>query len=130
MVLLMTRGAGSLPGISVVLAQQMKEVGGFQFDRVISLTRFVNQKRERDPGFFPEFLGVDRVAETDGGESRTLVPELVFVGAQLRDVLTAKNSSVMAQKDDGGGLFVPQRAQPYLPAIAVRKRYEGQPATV
>ena len=42
--------------------------------------------------------------------------------AQLRDVLAAKDSAVVAQEDYNGCLFVPQGAKPRLAIVAIRKR--------
>jgi hypothetical protein len=43
----------------------------------------------------------------------------LLVFAQLRDVLAAKDSSVMAKKNNNRGLALPQRAQANFPAVGV-----------
>jgi hypothetical protein len=44
------------------------------------------------------------------------------VYAQLRDVLAAKDSAVVAQENHDGGSFVPQGAEPRLMTVAIGKR--------
>jgi hypothetical protein len=41
------------------------------------------------------------------------------VFAQLRDMLAAKNSSIMPQKNEHGRLIRPQRPEPHLRPIAI-----------
>lgn len=41
--------------------------------------------------------------------------------AQLRDVLTAEDSAIVAKKNDDGGLALPQRTQTDISAIDVRE---------
>ncbi len=48
------------------------------------------------------------VTEADCGEICAAVAEFLFVGAQLRDVFAAKNSTVVPQKDDNRGLAKPE----------------------
>lgn len=48
--------------------------------------------------------------------------------AQLRDVLAAKDSAVMSQKNQNGGLPGPQRAKTNLLPIAIRKGDLCEPA--
>jgi hypothetical protein len=43
------------------------------------------------------------------------------VFAQLRDVLAAKNSAIVAEKNNNGGLALPQRTQADFLAIGIRE---------
>jgi hypothetical protein len=52
----------------------------------------------------------------------------LLVFAQLRDVLTAKNSAVVAQKNQHGRLPGPQRAKTNVPPIAIGKGDLGESA--
>jgi len=49
------------------------------------------------------------------------------VFAQLRDVLTAKNSSIVAKKNDDRRLALPQRSQANLLAKSVGKNEVSEP---
>ena len=61
------------------------------------------------------------VAQSDGGQRGSFVMEGLLAIAQLRDMLAAEDSSVVAEKNDHGGTAGPQRAEPHLPAIGIRK---------
>ena len=50
------------------------------------------------------------VAKSNRRQSGPGLLELAFVVTQLRDMLAAKNSAVVAQKDNHGGSRLPQRA--------------------
>lgn len=126
-VLVVTGAAGSLSGDSILTSKQMKQVGGFQLDRFIGLALFVDQKREGDPGLFAELPRVDAVSETNRREGCALVAKSLIVSAQLRDVLAAEDSSIVAQKNDNSGLLVPQRAKANFAAFRVRESDERQP---
>jgi hypothetical protein len=50
------------------------------------------------------------------------------VFAQLRDVLAAKYSAVMSQKNQNGSLSTPQGAKTHHPPIAIGKGDFSEPA--
>jgi hypothetical protein len=52
----------------------------------------------------------------------------LFIGAQLRDMLAAKDSTVMPQEDEYGRLPQPQRAEAQFVTVRVRKLDHGEPA--
>jgi hypothetical protein len=60
-----------------------------------------------------------QVTQANRGQSRSFSNELLLVLAQLRDVLAAKYSPVVAKKDHDGGTLLPQRAKPNLIAFRV-----------
>jgi hypothetical protein len=99
---------GALACPRVVRAQQVKKICGLQARRMIRLPFFVDQQRERDSGFLTEQRGVARITQPDSGQLGALASELCFVFAQLRDVLAAKNSAVVAQENDHGRVGLPQ----------------------
>jgi len=51
------------------------------------------------------------VAEANGSQSRSGLREFGLVLAQLRDMLAAEDSAVVAKEDHHGGMALPQRAQ-------------------
>src|SRR5258708_32994878 len=99
---------GAIASGEVLFFENVQEAAGFQFECLIGLASFVNQKRKGDTGFFPERTSVGTVTEADCGEICAAVAEFLFVGAQLRDVFAAKNSTVVPQKDDNRGLAKPE----------------------
>ena len=120
--------ARSLARFRIVLAEQVKNVAGFQLRDVVRLAFFIDQQWKSDARFLAKLARVDRVAKPDRGERSSFLANGLLVGAQLRDVLAAENSSVMAQKNNHRGLFVPQGTQPDFPAFAIRQCNKGQPA--
>jgi hypothetical protein len=50
----------------------------------------------------------------------------LFVFAQLRDVLTAKDSAVVTQEHYDRRSYIPQGSEPRLTVVAIRKRYKGE----
>jgi len=71
----------------------------------------VDQEGEVDAGFLLEEAGVVGVAETDGGEGGALFTKGLLVFAQLRDVLAAEDSAVVAKEDEDGGICFPEGAE-------------------
>jgi hypothetical protein len=59
------------------------------------------------------------VSETHGSQRGAAILESLLVGAQLRDVLAAENSTVMPQKNNHRGLSQPERSQADFPAVGV-----------
>jgi len=89
----------------------MKERAVQQPDSTICLPLGIDQKWERDSSLFAKDLGIVCVAQADGGQPSALSAERLFVVAQLRDVLAAKDSSVVAKEDDHRRLVGPERAE-------------------
>jgi len=52
--------------------------------------------------------------------------ELHFKFAQLRDVLSAENSTIMTKKDQDGRASFPQGAEPRRVTVGIRERYSRQ----
>jgi hypothetical protein len=120
-VLMMSGSASAIAAFEIVAASQVQQIGGAQVGDGISLALFVNQQRESDARFFAENSCIVPVAKPDGGQRRALSQEGLLVLAQLRDVLAAKNSAVVAKKNEDGRLVLPQRAQADFFAISVGK---------
>lgn len=79
----------------VVAAENMQEVGLAESGRAISFAVAV-EERKGDPGLLAETARVVCVAQSDGGESGSALAESRFIFAQLRDVLSAEDSTVVA----------------------------------
>ena len=91
---------GSFASASVVPAQQMEQVGFLKAHRFVSLALIINEKREGDAGLLAEMPRITRIAQTHGCQARALLAKLLFKFAQLRNVLTAEDSTVMPEKDN------------------------------
>jgi hypothetical protein len=118
-VLLMAGGAGALAALKIVAAKKVKQIAGRQVGDGIRLALFIYEQRKSDAGFFTEKAGVVAVAKADGGERSAPVEKGLLVFAQLRDVLAAKDSAVVAKKNDDGGFALPQRTKADFPVVGV-----------
>ena len=107
-VLLMTGRPRALAALEIVAASEVQQIGGREISDGVGLALFVDQQRKIDARFFTENAGIVAVAKTDGSEGSAFVQEGLLVFAQLRDVLTAKNSSVVPQKNDHRRPALPQ----------------------
>lgn len=104
---MMARGPRVFSRGGVIASQEMQEVSGLQFRCAVGLSGFINQQRERDARFFTKQPSVIAVAESHRGKRRTLVAKRLLMFAQLRDVLAAKDSSVVSEKNQHRRLRVP-----------------------
>lgn len=121
LVLMMSRCPRPISALEIVAAGQVQQIRGSQVGDRIGPALFINQQRKPDARLFPENLRVVSVAKPDGGERSSLVQESLFVFAQLRDVLAAKNSPVVPEKNEDGRPVLPQRTQPGFSAGGVGK---------
>jgi hypothetical protein len=107
-VLMMSGCAGSFPRHCIVTAKNVQEGAAQQTRRSICLPLAVNQKRERDSAFLAKHLGIVRITQADGRQPGSFLAECSFMVAQLRDVLAAEDSSVVAKKGDHRGVVGPE----------------------
>jgi hypothetical protein len=107
-VLVVAGGLGTLAAFEIVAAEEMKNVGGFEAGDFVSLAVLVDEQGEVDAGFLLEEAGVVGIAKADGGEGGVFRAEGLLVFAQLRDVLAAEDSAVVAQKNEDGGIRFPE----------------------
>ncbi len=59
------------------------------------------------------------ITQSDGGKRSTFLAEGLLAFAQLRDMLTAKDSSVMPKEDDYGTRGGPQRAKSNFAPVGI-----------
>jgi hypothetical protein len=103
----MARGRCAGPGLRVVTSKKMQQVRGLEAGRTVREPLRIHQQRKRDSGLLAKQAGVASVAKTDSGEVDAFGPELILMVAQLRDMLAAKDSTVMAEEHDNGGTAFP-----------------------
>lgn len=96
LVLMVAGCTGRLASLRVVAAQEMKKISGLQLHGAIGLPLLIDQKRKRDAGLFAKLAGIDPVPQADGSECCTFVAKSLYVFAQLRGMLAAKDSSIVA----------------------------------
>jgi len=118
-VLLVPGGGGAFAASGIVTAEEVENVGGFQAGDFVRLAVFVDQQGKFDLCFFLEDPGVVGIAEADGGESGLFFAEGLLMFAQLRDMLAAEDSAVVAKENQDGGIIFPERAKADLLAESV-----------
>jgi hypothetical protein len=129
-VLFVAGSLGAAAGLHVVTAQQVQQGSVAQANSFICHAFFVDQERELDPGFIAEEPGIAHVAQPDGRNVCAFLFEFFFECAQLRDMLAAKNSTVVAQKDQDSEPALPQRAQAGCLAFGIGQHNSGELAAI
>ena len=120
-VLAVAGGFGAFAALEIVAAEEVEEVGFAEVGELVGLAVGVDEEGEVDAGFFLEETGVASVAEADGGEGAVFGLEGRLVFAQLRDVLAAENSAVVAEENEDDGMRLPERAEANLITEGVGK---------
>jgi hypothetical protein len=120
-VLTMPARLRAIAALEIVASGQVQQISGTQVGDGVSLALFVDQQGNRYSGFFAENPCIVSVAKADGGKRRALVQKGLLVFAQLRDLLAAKNSAIVPQKNNDGRLVLPQRTETDFPPGDVRK---------
>jgi hypothetical protein len=110
---------GSCARIEIVLTQKVEQIRALQVHRLIRFAFFVNQKRKSDPSFFAKTSSVGAVAESYRRKFGAPLSKCPLVGAQLRDVLAAEDSTVMAQEHNNRRLPQPERAEANFAPVAI-----------
>jgi hypothetical protein len=110
------------PGFRVVASKKMQQVRRLEAGRAIREPLRIDQQRKRDSGLLAKQAGVAGVAKTDSGEIGALGAEFIFMIAQLRNMLAAEDSTVMAEEHDDGGSTFPQRAEPDFALVGIGQR--------
>lgn len=116
----------SFARLQVVFAQKVEQGSVFQPQSLICLAFVVDEKRELDAGFLAEEPGISGVAQAHHSQMSAFAFELGFRFAQLRDMLSAEDSTVVPKEDHHGRSAFPQRAKPRRLAIGVRERNSSE----
>jgi hypothetical protein len=97
-VLAVAGGAGAVASGFVIAPEHVQKVGATETGGVVSRALLVDQQRKRDAGFLTEVARVVRIAETDSRQIGASFAEGLLVLAQLRDMLAAEDSTVVAKE--------------------------------
>jgi hypothetical protein len=122
LVLMMTCGPHAFSARGVITAKKMQKVCGPESGGTVGAALFVDQQGKRDAGFLAEHACIMTVPQSDGGQGGSLVTEGLLAFAQLRDVLAAENSSIVAKEDDYGWGSGPQRAESNFAPVGIGER--------
>ena len=106
----------------------MQKVRVAQTGRMIRQALLVDEQREPNARIVPEQPRVGCVAQSDGRQVGAPLAEVLLVYAQLRDMLAAEDSTIVAQEDYHRRLPLPKRTQADLLATGIgqdngRKRF-------
>ena len=93
----------------------------------ICLPFSIDQKWKCDSSLLAKEFGISCVAQTDGGQPNALVLECRFVVAQLRNMLAAEDSSVVAKEYDNSRPVGPERAEAQELSGRIRQNDFRQP---
>ena len=107
----------------------MEKVGFAEVGEFVGLAVLVDEEGEVDAGFLLEEAGVIWVAQANGRKGGALFAEGLLMFAQLRNVLAAEDSAVVAEENEHGGMRFPKRAEADGFAEGVGKRYVGETST-
>jgi len=124
--LLVSCGLGPFACCQIVFTQQVKESSLTQPNSFIGLAFVIDEKRKLDAGFLTEKPGIAGVAQSDDSKMSAFLLELGFKFAQLRDVLSAKDSTVVPKEDQHGRSRLPQRPETRGLAVDVGECYSSQ----
>jgi hypothetical protein len=128
-VLALTGSARPFSGSRVVTAEYMQKGRAGQSRCSVGSPVFVDEQRKCDSTLLAKQSRIVHVAKTDRSQTRSFLFKFLLVRAQLRDVLTAKNSAVMTKEYDHCGTALPQRAEANLISFAIREHNVGEIAT-
>jgi len=104
----MARCARPPPCFRIIASQEMQDISGLQLRRAIGLPLLIDQERKGDAGLFAKFACIDPVSQADCSQCSSFVAKSLCVFAQLRGMLAAEDSSIVAQENNDSRLFVPQ----------------------
>ena len=111
LVLFVAAGLGAFACLHVVPAEKMEQGSVLEANGFVGFALVIDEERKLNARFFAEKSGIIDVAQANHGDLRALAAELLLKFAQLRDVLSTKDSTVMTKKDQHCRAFFPQRAQ-------------------
>ena len=124
--LLVPCGLCPFAGLQIVFAQKVQQRCMAQPNSLVRFTLVVDQQWKLDTSFLAEESGIAGIAQSNHGKMRALLLEVSFKFAQLRDMLSAENSTVVTKEDHHSRPRLPQGAEPRWLAIGVRKRDSRQ----
>jgi hypothetical protein len=107
--------------LQVVFSQKVEQGSVAQPHSLICLAFVIDEKRELDTRFLAEKPGIARIAQADNSQMSAFPLELGFKFAQLRDMLSAEDSTVVPKKDHHGRSAFPQRSEPRRLAVGIGK---------
>jgi hypothetical protein len=124
--LLVSCGLCAAASLHIVFAQKVQQGSGAQPHSLIGLAFVIDKERKMDTSLLAEKFGITGVAQADDSQMSAFTFELGFKFAQLRDVLSAEDSTIVPKKDHHGRPRFPQGSETSRLAIGVWESYSGE----
>jgi hypothetical protein len=105
--LVVTRGASTRSGLGIVRPHQVQKIRTPQPRGPVCQPILIDEQGKCDTRLFLKKPRIVPIAQPHRRQFCTFVLECGLVFAQLRDVLTAEDSSVVTEEDDHRGLVFP-----------------------
>lgn len=116
----------SLAGLQIIFAKEVQQSRVAQTNSLIGFALVIDQQRKLDAGSLAEEFSIAGIAQANHGKACAFLLKLGFKFAQLRDVLSAEDSTVMAKEDDHSRTSLPQRSKTRRFAVGVWQSYSSQ----
>jgi hypothetical protein len=126
LVLPTTRRYGTCPSLAIVFPEELEHRADTKIDGAVGTAIGVDQQRKCNPRLLAKDARVFHIAEPHSGNTGAFELESLFPFAQLRDMLAAEHSTVMAQKRHHTRRAGPQRTQPNLLPVGIGKYDLGE----
>ena len=107
LVLAMPAGLRPLSRQRIVFTQQMKQCSFLQAQRPIRLSLLIDQQWKLDSCLLTKRTGIVSIAQPHSRQCRSLGFELLLVFAQLRNMLAAEDSTIVAEENHDCRMFSP-----------------------
>jgi hypothetical protein len=92
----MPSSLGARTGLGVIAPEQMKKVRALQLCGAIGFAMLINEQWKINSGLLTELARKVGIAQTNGSQRGAPASDFFCVFAQLRDMLAAEDSTVMA----------------------------------
>lgn len=99
LVLTIASGFRPLARSGIVFTQKVEQGSFVQSGSLVSFAFIVDEQREFDSRIVTKQPGIVGVAETNGDQLRAFLRKFFLMFAQLRNMLSAKDSTVVTKKD-------------------------------
>lgn len=103
---------GPFARLQIVFAQKVQQRSMAQPNSLVRFALVVDQQWKLDTSFLAEELRIAGIAQADHDEMSAFLLKLSFKFAQLRDMLSAEDSTVVTKKDHHSRSRFPQGAEP------------------
>ncbi len=107
LVLAISSGLGAFSGLEVGSPKKMQKRRFFELERAIGFSLFVHQQWKGYSCLFTKGSRILKAAQAHGGQVNAFFPESRLVFAQLRDMLAAEDSTIVAEKHHRRGTLRP-----------------------